>query len=101
MRYLTFSLPDDPRHRLGFLRDDRIIEVTEFGSVLALIDAGPSAWSRLASDAARSGGPGVRLDEVRLHAPIPRPRKDIVCLGLNYASHAAESAVARGRQPKI
>ena len=32
-----------------------------------------------------------RENEVRLHAPIPRPRKNIVCLGVNYAEHAEET----------
>jgi 2-keto-4-pentenoate hydratase/2-oxohepta-3-ene-1,7-dioic acid hydratase in catechol pathway len=33
----------------------------------------------------------VPLSRVRLLAPIPRPRKNIVCLGRNYAEHARES----------
>lgn len=33
-----------------------------------------------------------RLDEVRILAPIPQPLQDIVCLGINYAEHAEESA---------
>src|SRR5207237_4337785 len=37
------------------------------------------------------------ISEVQLAAPIPRPRKNIMCLGLNYAEHARESAEARGR----
>jgi 2-keto-4-pentenoate hydratase/2-oxohepta-3-ene-1,7-dioic acid hydratase in catechol pathway len=43
-------------------------------------------------------GAAHALSEVRLFAPIPRPRKNIVCLGLNYAEHAKESARARGRE---
>ena len=34
----------------------------------------------------------VRLEEVKLLAPIPVPKQDIVCLGVNYADHAVESA---------
>ena len=34
----------------------------------------------------------VSLDEVDIEAPIPRPRKGIVCLGLNYADHVAEGS---------
>ena len=30
------------------------------------------------------------LEEVTLLAPIPRPRQDVVCLGVNYAAHALE-----------
>ncbi|MCW3990956.1 MAG: fumarylacetoacetate hydrolase family protein [Candidatus Bathyarchaeota archaeon] len=34
----------------------------------------------------------VSLDEVEIEAPIPRPRKNVVCLGLNYADHVAEGS---------
>jgi len=43
------------------------------------------------------GGEGVllRFSDVELAAPIPRPRKNMVCLGLNYADHAEEASRAR------
>jgi 2-keto-4-pentenoate hydratase/2-oxohepta-3-ene-1,7-dioic acid hydratase in catechol pathway len=74
-------------------------------TLLDLIRAGPDAWRRLADRAARaersSYAAAVRqLDEIRWHAPIPRPRKNIICLGLNYASHVQETSKP-GRQPKI
>lgn len=34
----------------------------------------------------------VRLCEVTLLSPIPQPGQDIICLGINYMEHAAESA---------
>lgn len=38
------------------------------------------------------GGKGEEgFDTVKLEAPIPKPNQDIVCLGINYAEHAAES----------
>lgn len=33
----------------------------------------------------------VSADEVAMRAPLPEPRRNIMCLGLNYADHAAES----------
>lgn len=37
--------------------------------------------------------PGAaRLSEVKLLAPIPCPRRDVICLGVNYMAHAEESA---------
>jgi 2-keto-4-pentenoate hydratase/2-oxohepta-3-ene-1,7-dioic acid hydratase in catechol pathway len=33
---------------------------------------------------------GVPLKRVRLQAPIPRPPRNVFCLGRNYAAHAAE-----------
>ncbi|TMD37964.1 MAG: fumarylacetoacetate hydrolase family protein, partial [Chloroflexi bacterium] len=37
------------------------------------------------------------IDKIELVAPIPRPRKNIMCMGENYAEHAREAAEARGR----
>jgi 2-keto-4-pentenoate hydratase/2-oxohepta-3-ene-1,7-dioic acid hydratase in catechol pathway len=42
-----------------------------------------------------------RLQDVHLHAPIPRPLKNVFCLGLNYVSHMEETSRARGREIKI
>jgi len=70
-------------------------------SLLALIQAGPAQWQRAAAVAEAMGDAGHMLDAVRLHAPIPRPLKNVFCLGLNYAAHARESAAARNRETKI
>ena len=73
--------------------------------MLALIDAGPSAWQHAADlcrrflaelsthDLAQDAEAGLAYPaaRVRRHAPIPWPRKNVFCLGQNYAAHAAES----------
>jgi 2-keto-4-pentenoate hydratase/2-oxohepta-3-ene-1,7-dioic acid hydratase in catechol pathway len=72
--------------------------------MLSFIEAGPGAWEHarelgrrfqselsshdLAQDA--EAGLAFEITQIRLHAPIPRPRKNVVCLGKNYAAHAAE-----------
>jgi len=70
-----------------------------------LLDAGPDAWRHAADlcrrfaseleshDLAQDAEAGLAYpaDRVRYHAPIPRPKKDVFCLGQNYAAHAAES----------
>jgi 2-keto-4-pentenoate hydratase/2-oxohepta-3-ene-1,7-dioic acid hydratase in catechol pathway len=38
---------------------------------------------------------------VQLLAPIPRPRKNVFCVGRNYAEHAAESLRAIGQEVKL
>ena len=40
-------------------------------------------------------GPALPLAQVTLDAPLPRPRRNVFCIGLNYRCHAAELA-ARG-----
>ena len=114
MRYATFSLPADPRTRLGVVRDDTLIDVhallTADGlprTLAELISQGRESWDRLARLINQALGatppPSAvyRSDTVRLHPPTGRPTKNVVCLGLNYISHAKESAQARGREFKI
>ncbi len=43
----------------------------------------------------------VPVREARLLAPIPRPAKNVFCVGRNYAEHVAEGAAARGVDMKL
>jgi 2-keto-4-pentenoate hydratase/2-oxohepta-3-ene-1,7-dioic acid hydratase in catechol pathway len=47
-------------------------------------------------------GPRVALSAVTLRAPIPRPRRNVFCVGRNYHSHAQElsGSVFRDNLPK-
>jgi 2-keto-4-pentenoate hydratase/2-oxohepta-3-ene-1,7-dioic acid hydratase in catechol pathway len=99
VRYVTFSLSAGSSPRLGKIHGDRVHEVGGFQSLLEFIEAGPPAWHEMASSDDRA--PGHPLSAVRVHAPIPRPRKNVFCLGLNYVSHMRESSAARGREAKI
>jgi 2-keto-4-pentenoate hydratase/2-oxohepta-3-ene-1,7-dioic acid hydratase in catechol pathway len=103
MRYLTFSTPDDHTPRLGVLHSDRILDVQHLlgpeaspSTLLDLIASGAELWRATAerltlrlSDSRSVATHGFH--DVRWHAPIPRPPKNIVCLGLNYASHIRET----------
>ena len=33
----------------------------------------------------------ISIEDVKLLAPIPRPRQDVICLGINYKAHAQEA----------
>ena len=104
MRYVTFSLLSDPTPRPGAVRGERVLDLSANGgpaSLLALIQAGPALWQRARALTEAAGDAGHPLDAVRLHAPIPRPLKNVFCLGLNYAAHARESAAARNKETKI
>jgi 2-keto-4-pentenoate hydratase/2-oxohepta-3-ene-1,7-dioic acid hydratase in catechol pathway len=108
MKYATFSLPNDPTLRLGALRSDHMLDLTAVtrrgwpdapASLLALVQRGLGAWTRM-REIAEAPGPGAEthlLSTVTWHAPIPRPLKNVFCLGRNYAAHAKESARARGQ----
>ncbi len=95
MRYLTFSLAGDSAPRLGILDGDRVVGVSSAGSLLELIrqGGGPTSTIRL--------GEKYRLDEIRWHAPIPRPSKNVFCVGRNFLTHIEEGARARGVAVKL
>lgn len=46
-------------------------------------------------------GPAQPLDPAALLAPIPEPRRNIFCLGWNYADHSKEAAHLRGKETKL
>lgn len=50
--------------------------------------------------AATPAASGMALESVKLAAPIPRPGK-ILCIGLNYRDHAAESGMALPEFPTV
>lgn len=41
----------------------------------------------------------LSLDEIKIVAPIPKPAKNIFCIGRNYREHIIEGNRARGRNP--
>jgi 2-keto-4-pentenoate hydratase/2-oxohepta-3-ene-1,7-dioic acid hydratase in catechol pathway len=67
-------------------------------SVRALIEGGPELLQRAAETAARTTAVGHHVSEAKLLPPVPDPLK-IICIGLNYRDHAAESGVAIPRDP--
>ena len=130
MRYATFSTSTNPLPRLGACIGDRVLDLQAAqvdgrraapDTLLELIQQGPDAWKfagevalaevRLKASAfAQSASAGPRrdfgggiygLDEVRWHAPIPRPLKNVFCVGRNYAAHARESAAAFKTDAKL
>ena len=98
MRLVTYR--DERGARVGALRGGDLIPLDEFADMLALIDGGADALRR-AQAAVERGANARPLGQVRLLAPIPRPRQNVVCLGMNYVAHAIESDRAKGREPKL
>lgn len=99
MKLLTYRY--EGVERVGALRGDEVIDLSPVAaSMLELIEGGPEllAEARKVVEAA-AGGPA--LAAVELRAPIPRPRKNIICLGMNYAAHAIESLRAKGLPEKL
>ena len=114
MRLCSYSVEPGPP-RLGADCGRAVLDLARYShlhdglrlpsDMLGLLDAGAAAW-RHAADLCRrfsseleshdltqdaEAGLAYASDRIRWHAPIPRPRKDVVCLGQNFAAHAAES----------
>lgn len=86
MRFVTFSGPGNTAARAGALVDEGVVDVG--GDIRGLIEGARAALARSARAIGETSP--IPLDEVRLHAPIPRPPKDVLCVGRNYREHAAE-----------
>jgi 2-keto-4-pentenoate hydratase/2-oxohepta-3-ene-1,7-dioic acid hydratase in catechol pathway len=100
---VTFVPAKGAAPRVGLVRDgEQVIDLSLAGAgapfdphdMISLIAAGPRAlaWLRKVASRARKTRP---LGKVRLLAPIPRPRKNVFCVGWNYAEHFEESRVSR------
>lgn len=94
MRLITFS--DDEGARLGILSGDggQVVDLAAAvpdlpRDMTALIALGPSALQRV-RDAARAGKNGLPAAHINVLAPIPRPARNVFCVGKNYPEHAKE-----------
>lgn len=74
--------------------EERVGALTEEGAAFlpypdmnTLIESLPPAAFAVTSTAKP-----VPLEDVTLLAPIPRPRQDVICLGMNYRDHEKEAA---------
>ena len=113
MRVATFR--SGGRLRLGVVRGEQIIDVAQAADMLglgdlsgaasgmlSLIAGGEQALQAVAEVAERAPGDALLpLETIELAAPIPRPLKNVLCVGRNYAEHAAESLLAIGQEVKL
>ena len=101
MRLVTFESKSGPS--VGALvADGTIVAVGDLvkdalGDMIGVIDAGAALLTRL-RDAAKNARGGTKVDGARLLAPIPRPRRNVFCVGWNYSEHFKEGADFRARQ---
>jgi len=93
MKLVTYSTLPSGQPRPGLLVDDKtIVDIPDFDSVLAIIRAGQPALEKLRATSLAPPASRLQLDAVKLHAPIPRPVKNVFCVGWNYLPHFEEGA---------
>jgi 2-keto-4-pentenoate hydratase/2-oxohepta-3-ene-1,7-dioic acid hydratase in catechol pathway len=89
MRLVTFE--DRQGRRIGVLDGKEIADVTAKAPDLPKdIAAYFGADRRGDLERAARGAPRIPVDKVRLKAPVPRPAKNVFCVGKNYHEHARE-----------
>jgi 2-keto-4-pentenoate hydratase/2-oxohepta-3-ene-1,7-dioic acid hydratase in catechol pathway len=110
MRFVTFA--ERGADRLGLLRGEDVI--VDLATLYALAASGPACpldMLALIRDADRHvplirgwlDGKAARAEaarpvkDVELRAPIPRPPKNVFCVGRNYLDHLKEGDRAQGR----
>jgi 2-keto-4-pentenoate hydratase/2-oxohepta-3-ene-1,7-dioic acid hydratase in catechol pathway len=100
MKLATFSPLPSGQPRPGLVVDDqRVVDIPAAlgagegtSTMLGIIRAGAPMLERLRALAAKPPANALALADVRLHAPIPRPAKNVFCVGWNYLPHFEEGA---------
>ncbi len=105
MKLVTYQIQEQEA-RVGFLYNDLIVDVEAFGykvgtelpsTMLELIDMGKVIVDFLNEKVAEMQtewlvGSSIPYTNAKILAPIPKPRKNLFGIGLNYTEHVAESA---------
>ena len=105
MKLLTYKT-QDTEPRLGFIHNNQVIDMQDFGDIsnfplpndmLELIDMGFEIIAEITEMIAETPENffeeiAYEMKEVTVLAPIEKPRKNIIGIGLNYTEHVAESA---------
>lgn len=72
--------------------DGQQVEPFQLSAEQAALGALPLVEAQAAGRALPPTGQAIALQQVQLTAPIPRPRRNVFCVGKNYHAHAKEFA---------
>lgn len=99
MRFITYRTANGEGVAIADGAGYRGLSVSRLGAELMdVLGMRPAALAR-AADRLRAGG-SIDLNDVERLPPIPRPGK-IICIGLNYADHSAESGFQVPEYPAV
>jgi len=105
MKLLTYKIADS-ESRLGFIHNNKVVDMEDFGGIsnfplpndmLELIDMGFEVIAEITdlineTRAQDFEAISYAMEAVTVLAPIEKPRKNIIGIGLNYTEHVAESS---------
>lgn len=93
MRLVTFSDAQGMRIGVHDAGSNTIVDITRASrlprDMTSFVALGKNGLQR-ARRALKSGENRIDFESVKLHAPFPRPARNILCVGKNYYDHAQE-----------
>ena len=108
LRLLSFAPTAGDEIRVGVLwKDGRVVDLGAVAGhlgmklsfdpaqMISLITAGERARDEVRTLLEKASPGGPRVEEVRLFAPIPVPRRNVHCVGWNYVEHFEEGKSLR------
>ncbi len=104
MRLLTFLGETGPT--IGIRQGETVVDLNKAAAdlpkdMITFLQAGETAMEKAKEAAERaSENEKIRMDSIKLLPPILRPGK-IICIGRNYAAHAAEGGAETPTYPEI
>ncbi|MEZ5364794.1 MAG: fumarylacetoacetate hydrolase family protein [Bryobacterales bacterium] len=98
MRLVTYSTGSGPR--AGVVVDGKVADLASAGYADVVSVLRDGAKGKAAVAAVQPAADAPKLEDVKLHAPIPKPDK-FICIGLNYRDHAIESGMAIPELPTV
>jgi 2-keto-4-pentenoate hydratase/2-oxohepta-3-ene-1,7-dioic acid hydratase in catechol pathway len=72
--------------------DGRQVEPFQLSAAELALGALPIVEAQAAGRALPAVGQAIAIDQLKLTAPVPRPRRNVFCVGKNYHAHAKEFA---------
>ena len=101
MRLITFI--HDGREQIGVRQDSHVVPVSAVapgfrGGIKWLLQH--ELFGELQSKVETFDGTGIAVDDIEYRPPIPSPGK-IICIGRNYAAHAAEGGADTPTFPEV
>jgi acylpyruvate hydrolase len=101
VRLATVETPQGPRLHVrgaeGYVDVARATGQDDLSTLAGLLGAGGERWEQVRRAAEREGRP---VEEAQFGPAVPQPRR-ILCLGVNYAAHAAEGGRPLTTWPEV
>lgn len=94
MKLVTYQ--HNGMEKIGVVTEAGVVDLTAVSpTMLGLIEMGTEGLAQ-ARDVVAGAETAVSLNDITLLAPIPVPRRNLMCVGKNYLGHVEEIALAQG-----